>query len=96
MSHPQIVDAAVIGVPAQELVDGEAPRAYVVRKPGPDGEQLKAADVKEYVAERLIKYKRLEGGVIFVDSIPKTASGKFLKRELRERARREVMTDPKL
>lgn len=44
----------------------------------------------EFCAERLAKYKRLEGGVKFVDAIPKTASGKILKRVLREQAENEV------
>ena len=37
----------------------------------------------------MAKYKRIEGGVVFVDAIPMTASGKLLKRELRERELRE-------
>jgi len=45
--------------------------------------------VKRYGEERTAKYKRLAGGVKF-DSIPKTASGKILKRVLREEARREI------
>jgi 4-coumarate--CoA ligase len=44
----------------------------------------------DYCAERLAKYKRVEGGVKFVDVIPKTASGKILKRVLREEAEREI------
>jgi 4-coumarate--CoA ligase len=50
---------------------------------------LTEEDVKKCIAERLIYYKRLDGGVVFVDAIPKTASGKILKRVLRERAERE-------
>lgn len=44
----------------------------------------------EYAAGRLAKYKRLDGGVKFVDAIPKTASGKILKRVLRETAKKEM------
>ncbi|KAK3653428.1 hypothetical protein LTR56_004632 [Elasticomyces elasticus] len=83
LSHPGVVDVAVIGV---EIGGEEVPRAIVVIKPG---EQVSESDVKEWVAGRLAKYKWLNGGVRFVDAIPKTASGKILKRLLREEAKRE-------
>ena len=44
----------------------------------------------DFVGQRLAKYKRLEGGVKFVDAIPKTPSGKILKRVLREQAKKEM------
>ena len=47
-------------------------------------------EVVEFAAGQLARYKRLEGGVKFVDSIPKTASGKILKRVLRDEAAKEV------
>lgn len=80
LSHPEVVEAAVIGVE----VDGnktELPRAFVARR----GSTLTAEDIYKYSAVRLAKYKRLDGGVEFVDSIPKTASGKILKRLLKSR-----------
>jgi len=43
-----------------------------------------------HAEERLTKYKRLEGGVRFIDSIPKNASGKILKNALRKQAAREL------
>ncbi len=95
LGHPNIVDAAVIGVPANEF-EGELPRAYVVRRPGIEPTELREDLVKAYVAEKLIKYKRLDGGVKFVDSIPKNASGKILKRFLREEAKKEMASGPKL
>ncbi|KAL8788489.1 MAG: hypothetical protein Q9195_007266 [Heterodermia aff. obscurata] len=84
--HPQIADAAVIGVPSQNG-DDQVPRAYVVRKPGA---ALTAAEVKKHVAKRLARFKHLEGGVIFVPAIPKNASGKILKRLLRDEAKKEM------
>lgn len=90
MSHPLISDAAVIGVPSSDLVDGELPRAYIVRKPGRDGDELTNDQVKKYVAERLAKYKQLNGGIVFVQSLPKTASGKYLKRNLRDLYKKEA------
>ncbi|KAE8378625.1 hypothetical protein BDV26DRAFT_292023 [Aspergillus bertholletiae] len=96
LSHPLIVDAAVIGL-RDVLPDSELPRAYVTRRPGV-GDKLTEKEVQEYVAERLAKYKALTGGVRFLDAIPKNASGKILKRLLREQAQKEVQAglQPKL
>jgi acyl-CoA synthetase (AMP-forming)/AMP-acid ligase II len=82
---PGVADVAVIGV---NRGDGneEVPRAYVVRK---EGEEVIEAQVKRWVEARLAKYKRLDGGVIFVTSIPKSPSGKILKRMLKEEAKGE-------
>lgn len=96
MSHELILDAAVIGVPASSAVDGEAPRAYVVRKDDANTHQLNEIEVKQYIASRLAKYKQLSGGVVFVESLPKTASGKYLKRQLREQYLRERKSLSKL
>ena len=85
--HPQIVDAAVIGVPSING-DDQVPRAYVVRRPGA---ALTAAEVKKHVASKLARFKHLEGGVIFVPAIPKNASGKIMKRLLREEAKKELV-----
>ena len=95
LSHPDIVDAGVIGVPASDY-EGEASRAYVVRRPGSDPSKLTEEAVKNYAGEKLSKYKRLEGGVKFVDAIPKNASGKILKRVLREQAKKELGLSSKL
>lgn len=67
--------------------DSEAPRAYVVRR---NGAKVTEHEIQKYIADQLIYYKRLEGGVVFVDAIPKNASGKILKRMLREQAEREL------
>jgi 4-coumarate--CoA ligase len=80
LEHPGIADAAVLGV-RNEGGDSELVRAYVVRK---GGVELGEMDVKRWVEERLAKYKWLEGGVRFLEILPKTASGKILKRVLRE------------
>lgn len=91
LKHPKIEDAGVIGVPSQKG-SGELPRAYIVAKQGQD---LTEADVKTYIAERLASYKRLEGGVVFTDALPKNASGKKLKRIMREQAAKELGLDAK-
>ncbi|MFD6287409.1 4-coumarate--CoA ligase family protein [Streptomyces sp. NPDC060205] len=81
LTHPGIADAAVIGV--YDTDNNERPHAYVVRQPAaPD---LTGNDVMEYVAERVAPYKKVRH-VTFLDAVPRAASGKILRRELRERA----------
>lgn len=90
LDHPDIVDVAVIGVPdSKNPESSEAPRAYIQR--GPDsGDKPSAEEVHKFVKERLSSYKQLVGGIVFVDSIPKSPNGKILKRILRERAKKEL------
>lgn len=89
LGHAQIVDAAVIGIRGPSGPDAEQPRAYIVKRPGPGSEALDEAAVKKHCGERLARFKELTGGVRFVDAIPKNASGKILKRVLREMAKAE-------
>lgn len=89
LSHPQIVDAAVIGVSTPNIKDTEHPRAYIVRRPGDEGEKLTPEDVHRYMGKRLARYKALTGGIKFVSTIPKNASGKILKRALREDSKKD-------
>jgi len=74
-THPKIADAAVIPVADEQA--GELPRAYVVPKPG---QQVTPEEVMQFVDERVSAFKRLRGGVVLTDSIPKTGSGKILRR----------------
>jgi 4-coumarate--CoA ligase len=90
LSHPDVSDAAVIGVTAGGAAGDqgtELPRAYIVLK---QGRQLRETDVQAYMRERLAGYKQLVGGVKFVDAIPKNASGKILKKDLKQMARLET------
>jgi acyl-CoA synthetase (AMP-forming)/AMP-acid ligase II len=87
LSHPQIMDAAVIGIKKHDEPDVELPKAFVVRKPGAAG--LTEQQVKAYCGERLAKFKQLTGGVSFVDAVPRNATGKALKRILRDMAKAE-------
>ncbi|XP_045177417.2 probable 4-coumarate--CoA ligase 1 [Mercenaria mercenaria] len=80
-THPSIQDAAVVGLQAGEDV-GEVPRAFVVTKPG---EKLQVEDVTTFVEKNVAPYKKLRGGVEFIEEIPKTASGKILRRFLKDK-----------
>ena len=81
LTDPRIADAAVIGV--LDEAGNEVPKAFVVRGAGAEGDGLTAELVMEYVAGRVAPYKKVRK-VEFVDAVPKSASGKILRRELRD------------
>ncbi|KAF8162515.1 AMP binding protein [Mycena galopus ATCC 62051] len=94
LTHPDIADAAVIGIDSIEQAT-ELPRAYVVHaNPG----KVKAAPAKAAFADsvarwmetKVAKHKFLRGGVDVIDVIPKSASGKILRRHLRDQAKAQV------
>jgi long-chain acyl-CoA synthetase len=78
-THPDVVEAAVIGVP--DAYRGEAVKAFIVLKPGAEAT---AEDVIAFCRERMAKYK-MPSAVEFLDALPKSAVGKVLRRSLRER-----------
>jgi acyl-CoA synthetase (AMP-forming)/AMP-acid ligase II len=79
ITHPAVADVAVIGV--ADLEAGELPKAYVVLKPDASATET---DIKDFVAEHVASYKKL-AFVEFTGEIPKSASGKILRRFLREK-----------
>ncbi|KAL5350024.1 hypothetical protein ACLOAV_005060 [Pseudogymnoascus australis] len=81
LAHPLILDAAVIGVEGNGT---ELPRAYVVA----DQTKISKEQIHEVVNSVVASYKRLRGGVFYIDEIPKTASGKILRKDLRMLAER--------
>ncbi|CAB4467643.1 unnamed protein product [Rhizophagus irregularis] len=87
-SHQSIDDAAVIGVYAEQEAT-ECPAAYISLKQNVlESDQLKQ-EIKRYVEKRVPPYKRLSGGILFIDKIPKSSSGKILRKVLRNRIKKE-------
>jgi long-chain acyl-CoA synthetase len=76
--HPDVAEVAVIGVPHDEW--GETPRAVVVKRAG---SEVTAADLIRFARNRLAHYK-CPTSIDFVDALPRNATGKVLRRELRE------------
>jgi len=93
ITHPDVADVAVVGMPDDE--SGEVPRAYLVYKgdfSSLDAKTIgqKTDDIKNFVAAELASYKRIQD-VRWVDLIPKSASGKILRRLLREEQVKEEL-----
>lgn len=78
LQHPNVLDAAVIGVELENGA-GEIPRVYVVLRPDT---KLEPAELKTFAGQSLAKYK-LPEEILFVERIPKNSTGKILRRILR-------------
>jgi len=77
ITHPKVADVAVIGIPDDEA--GELPKAFVTTPPG---ESVTLEEIQALVAEHLVSYKQIQQLEI-IDAIPKSASGKILRKDLR-------------
>lgn len=87
LTHPLVDDCAVISVPDDR--DGEVPKAFVVTPASAASRKDAdvAAEIVKHVQEHKAHYKWLKGGVEFIDAIPKSPSGKILRRMLRDKER---------
>lgn len=86
LEHDSVADAAAVGI----TVHGEElPRAYVVLQEGAKG-KIKEHDIQKFVAEKVARHKRLAGGVKFIDEVPKLPSGKIIRKQMKDWAKRDV------
>ncbi|KAF2743311.1 phenylacetyl-CoA ligase-like protein [Sporormia fimetaria CBS 119925] len=85
LTHPAVNDCAVIQVPDDH--SGEVPKAFVVKSPQvglEESDRMIARSIQRHIEKDKAKYKWLAGGVEFIDVIPKSPSGKILRRLLRD------------
>jgi long-chain acyl-CoA synthetase len=81
MEHPAVMDSAVI--PKRDAESGEIPKAFILLR---QGQQASPEELMRFVEERVAPYKKVRE-IEFVEAIPKTPSGKILRRELIEQER---------
>ncbi|KAH7159881.1 hypothetical protein B0J13DRAFT_581033 [Dactylonectria estremocensis] len=93
IGRKDIADVCVIGV-WNEAEQTEVPRAYVVPSAGVDGGDDLAQDIVNWLSSRVAPPKKLRGGVRFLKEIPKSASGKILRRVVRDQVKKEEETGP--
>lgn len=86
LEHPMVADCTVIGVPDEAA--GEVPKAFVVKSPSANADDLVTVNaIKKHVEDHKARHKWLKGGVQFIDAVPKSPSGKILRRLLRDQER---------
>lgn len=90
MSNYDIADCCVVGIYDNNQAT-ELPRAYIVLQPGIEKSAKTAKAIEDFVAANVTNYKKLRGGVVFVDAIPKSPSGKILRRQVKDWVKNETV-----
>lgn len=85
LEHQEVADAAVVGI---TIHGEELPRAYVVLQDRAKG-KITAKDIQDFIAGKVAKHKQLAGGIMFIDEVPKLASGKIVRKLVKEWAKRD-------
>ncbi|KAG0003005.1 hypothetical protein BGZ65_002136 [Modicella reniformis] len=80
-THPKVMDVAVIPV-YDDSQATEIPRAYVVPHDPTTANDALKKDIEDFVASKVAHHKKLRGGVVFIREIPKSASGKILRKDI--------------
>ncbi|KIX00282.1 uncharacterized protein Z518_10421 [Rhinocladiella mackenziei CBS 650.93] len=86
LQHRDVTDAAAVGI---TIHGEELPRAYVVLHQNAK-DKTTDRDIQDFVAGKVAKHKQLSGGVKFVDEVPKFASGKIVRKVLKEWAKSDA------
>ena len=93
VNFPGVIDCAVVGVYNKELAT-EVPRAYVVTEDATNPVDIN--ELQKWFSSRVASHKKLRGGIRLVEQIPKNASGKILRKDLKEKARAEFETEQRM
>ncbi|WVO18078.1 hypothetical protein L204_105778 [Cryptococcus depauperatus] len=94
LKHSAVADVGVIGI-YSEAQATELPRAYIVPRGGlsslsSQAQRELSKDIHDWAASQVANHKKLRGGVILIDAIPKSPSGKILRKDLRALAKKEA------
>ncbi|KAM9976817.1 hypothetical protein ACTFIR_010663 [Dictyostelium discoideum] len=79
LSHPKVADACVVGLSKGDM--GEVPRGFVVIK---QNESLTEKELLDWAHPKIANYKHFRGGIFFIPTIPKSATGKLLRKNLKD------------
>lgn len=90
LAHPAVNDCVVIGIPSER--EGEVPKAFVVKAPGSieESDAILKRQIIKHVEQHKSDHKRLRGGVEFIDAVPKSPSGKILRRLIRDQEKEKM------
>ncbi|KAF2165417.1 hypothetical protein M409DRAFT_67248 [Zasmidium cellare ATCC 36951] len=89
LTHPSVNDVVVIGIPSAR--EGEVPKAFVVKNAGvKESDDELRRSIEKHVADHKTDHKRLRGGVQFIEAVPKSPSGKILRRLMRDQEKERL------